>query len=165
MPSKKNLQMNWNGSFQSYILLITKFVFKNKYLSGKSPFTTFIARSIQGQQHKQTLWRDAGANSALLCSLIGFYIVFEVSFQYVLDWFLIMIYWGAWVAQSVECLTLGFSSGHDLTVSEFEPHVGLCADRSEPAWDSLSLPLSLPLPRSLSLSQNKEINLKKNHNW
>ena len=25
-------------------------------------------------------------------------------------------FWGAWVAQSVECLTLGFSSGPDLMV-------------------------------------------------
>ena len=25
-----------------------------------------------------------------------------------------------------------FGSGHDLTVPEFEPHVGLCADTSEP---------------------------------
>ena len=34
--------------------------------------------------------------------------------------------WGAWVAQSVS-----ISSGHDLTVRGFEPHVGLCADSSE----------------------------------
>ena len=27
--------------------------------------------------------------------------------------------WGAWMAQSVECLTLGFSSGHDLRVREW----------------------------------------------
>ena len=63
---------------------------------------------------------------------------------------------GAWVAQSVEHLALDFSSGHDLTVCEFEPHIGLCADSAEPAWDSLSLPLSLPLPPlicSVSLSQ------------
>ena len=40
---------------------------------------------------------------------------------------------------------------------EFEPHIGLYADSAEPAWDSLSLPLSLPLPCShcLCLSQNK----------
>ena len=37
---------------------------------------------------------------------------------------------GAWVAQSVERLTLG--SGHDLAVSEFESRVGVCADSSEP---------------------------------
>ena len=28
---------------------------------------------------------------------------------------------GAWVAQSVEHLTLGFGSGHDFTVRGFEP--------------------------------------------
>ena len=39
---------------------------------------------------------------------------------------------GTWVAQSVKRPTLGFSSGHDLTVYEFEPHVKLCADNSEP---------------------------------
>ena len=33
---------------------------------------------------------------------------------------------GAWVAQSIKLQTLDFSSGHDLTVCEFEPHVGLC---------------------------------------
>ena len=68
---------------------------------------------------------------------------------------------GAWVAQLVKCLTLDFSSGHDLTVCETEPHVGLCADGAEPAWDSFSPSLSAPpllmlvLSCSLSLSQNK----------
>ena len=51
-----------------------------------------------------------------------------------------MKYRGAWVAQSVKCLTLGFSSGHDLTLCEFKPHIGLCADSAVPAWDSLSAP-------------------------
>ena len=46
--------------------------------------------------------------------------------------------------------TLDLSSGHDLTVHEIEPHVGLCADRGEPAWDSLSL--CSPYLCSLSLS-------------
>ena len=53
---------------------------------------------------------------------------------------------GRLVAQSVKRLTLDFSSGHDLTISEFEPCVGLCADSAEPAWDSLSPPCCLPLP-------------------
>ena len=65
--------------------------------------------------------------------------------------------WGTWVAQSVKCLTLDFGSGHDLTVHEIKPCIGLCTDSPEPAWDSLSL--SLPLPHlcalSLSVSQNK----------
>ena len=37
-------------------------------------------------------------------------------------------------------------SGHDLTVCEIEPLIGLCEDSAEPAWDSLSPPLSLCLP-------------------
>ena len=42
-------------------------------------------------------------------------------------------------------------SGDDLAVCEFEPRVGLCADSSEPALDSVSSPLSaLPM---LTLSQ------------
>ena len=61
----------------------------------------------------------------------------------------------AWVAQSVKRPTLHLGSGHDLTVREFEPPVGLCVDSVEPAWDSLSPSLSAPLPptyvHSLSL--------------
>ena len=56
------------------------------------------------------------------------------------------------MAHSVELLTLNFSSGHDLMVCEFEPCIGLHADSMEPAWDSLSHPLSLPLPCSLVVS-------------
>ena len=64
---------------------------------------------------------------------------------------------GTWGARSLKYPTLGFGSGHDLTVHEFEPCVGLCADSEEPAWDSLSLLLSVPLlhPFSLSLKINK----------
>ena len=40
---------------------------------------------------------------------------------------------GAWVAQSVKRLTLDFGSGHDLTLHEFEPRVGLYAVSVEPA--------------------------------
>ena len=53
-----------------------------------------------------------------------------------------------------------FGSGRDLTVHEFKPHIGLCADSSEPepASDSVCVcvSLSLPLPAhtlSLCLSQ------------
>ena len=42
-----------------------------------------------------------------------------------------------------------FGSGHDLTVHGFEPHLGLCADSSEPALVSVSL--SLPLLNLCSL--------------
>ena len=52
---------------------------------------------------------------------------------------------GAWVAQSLEHLTLGFSSGHDLMVCESEPCIGVCAGSAEPAWDSLSPTPSLSL--------------------
>ena len=66
---------------------------------------------------------------------------------------------GAWVAQSVQRLTLGFGSGGDLRVHEQEARVRLCAHGLEPAWDFLSLPLSLPLPHwhcvSVSLKINK----------
>ena len=66
---------------------------------------------------------------------------------------------GAWVPQSVKRPTLGFGSGRDLTVHEFEPCIRLCADRVGPAQDSLCPSLSLPLPcslvRSLSLKINK----------
>ena len=41
------------------------------------------------------------------------------------------------------------SSGHDITVREFEPHDGLCAVIVEPAWDPFSF--CLPLPHSFSL--------------
>ena len=58
--------------------------------------------------------------------------------------------WGNWVARLVKCLTLGFGSGHGLTDCGTKPHVRLCADREEPAWDSLSSSLSAPLTLSLS---------------
>ena len=54
------------------------------------------------------------------------------------------------MAQSGERLTLDLGSGHDLTVHEFEPVMGLCTDCAEPAWDSLSLLLVLPESCSLS---------------
>ena len=59
-----------------------------------------------------------------------------------------------------------FASGRDLMVCEFEPHVGLHADRAEePAWDSRSLlSLSAPPPLALPLSLSKLVNLKKGVN-
>ena len=66
---------------------------------------------------------------------------------------------GTWVAQSVKCRTLGFSSGHDLTVCEFEPCIGLCTDSGESAWDSLSPSLYHSPAHCLCLKINK---LKKN---
>ena len=58
----------------------------------------------------------------------------------------------SYVAQLVKCPTLGFGSGHDLTIPEFEPHVmGLCANGIKPAWDSLSPSLSTHPLLSVSL--------------
>ena len=51
------------------------------------------------------------------------------------------------MAQLVKRQTVDFGSDHDLMVCEFEPHVGVCSDNVEPAWDSLSLLLSLPLTK------------------
>ena len=62
---------------------------------------------------------------------------------------------GSWVAQLVKGPTLDFGSGHDLTVCEIEPHVGLCSVSTEPVWDSLSpslLPPQLVHVCALSLS-------------
>ena len=65
------------------------------------------------------------------------------------------------MAQSVKCLTLDFSSRHDLTAGECEPRTGLCVDSMEPAWDSLSPRLSaLPCSHTLFL-KNKETLIKK----
>ena len=60
---------------------------------------------------------------------------------------------GAWVPQLVEPPTPDFSSDHDLTAGEIEPHDGLCPDSTEPAWDSLSLSLHLHCSHSLPLSK------------
>ena len=57
-----------------------------------------------------------------------------------------------WVTQSFECLALAFSSGHDLTIRDMEPRIGLCTDSMGPAWDSLSPPLSAPSPLTDMLS-------------
>ena len=66
------------------------------------------------------------------------------------------------MVQSVKCLPLDFTSVHDLTICEFEPHVG--------AWNSLSL--SAPHMLSLSLKINnintflkkeKKMNLNSNY--
>ena len=59
---------------------------------------------------------------------------------------------GRLVAQWVECPTLGFGSGHDLTVQELEPRVRL--------YTCLGLSLSLPLCPSPIRSLSLKINLK-----
>ena len=66
--------------------------------------------------------------------------------------------WGTRVAQLVADLTLNFGSGHNLTVYGIKPHIGLCADGADPAWDSLyppplSAPTLLVLALFLSISK------------
>ena len=58
------------------------------------------------------------------------------------------------MTQLIEGLTLDFGSDHNLTVCEFKPGVGLCADSVEPAYNSLSPP-SPARALSLSLKTNK----------
>ena len=64
------------------------------------------------------------------------------------------------MAQSVKCLTLDYGSCHDLMVCRIEPHIGLCADSEESAWDSLSPSFSAPplCTCSLALSLSLKIN-------
>ena len=60
---------------------------------------------------------------------------------------------GRLVPQLVKRPTPGCGSGHNLMVCEFEPHVGLWADSSEPgACFGFCVSLSLTLPRSCSVS-------------
>ena len=61
------------------------------------------------------------------------------------------------VQASVKHPTLGFGSGHDLMVCEFEPHVGLCADGAS-LLGIVSLPLSLCPSPTLALSVSIKIN-------
>ena len=65
---------------------------------------------------------------------------------------------GAWVAQSVKRPTLGFGSGHDLTVREFEPCIGLCADSSACGacfGFCVSLSVSAPPPINVLFLRNE----------
>ena len=92
-------------------------------------------------------------NFKVPCNILYFYSIWILEYEV----------WGAWVARSVKCLTLDFSSGHDLTILEFEPQVGLCTNSPQPAWDSVS-PSLCPSPAgTLSLSLSKYINLKKKY--
>ena len=57
-----------------------------------------------------------------------------------------------------------FGSGHSLTVHEFVPHAGLCADGSEPGacfGFRVSLSLSAPSPLLCSLSKLNTLEKKK----
>ena len=66
------------------------------------------------------------------------------------------------MVQSLKRLTLGLGSRHDLTVCEFEPHIGFHADSAEPAWDSLFSSLSALAPLVLSVFLSKINEHKKN---
>ena len=57
------------------------------------------------------------------------------------------------MAQLVKRLTLNFRSGLDLTVREFKPPIGLCADNVGPARDSVSLSAPPLLALDFSLKQ------------
>ena len=52
---------------------------------------------------------------------------------------------------SISCAS-DFSSGYDLTVHEFEPHVGLATVSTEPSLDPLSPSFSVPPPFMHTLS-------------
>ena len=58
--------------------------------------------------------------------------------------------WGTWVAQSVMHPTLGFGSGHDLTVVKSSPLASGSVLGVEPAYGCLSLSLCLSPARALS---------------
>ena len=76
---------------------------------------------------------------------------FDIKFGNILK-----VFTGAWVAESIKCPSLDFGSGRGLTVHEFEPKIGLCADSMESASDSLSpFPSAPPL---LVLSHSQKIN-------
>ena len=63
---------------------------------------------------------------------------------------------GAWVAQSVESLTPTQVMISWLELMEFEPHVGLCADSSEPgACFTFCVSLSLSASPLLTLCLSK----------
>ena len=67
--------------------------------------------------------------------------------------------WGAWVAQLVKSLTLGFGSGHDLMVCESESHIGSMLTMQS-LLGILSLLLSSPPPLTPSVSFFKINKLK-----
>ena len=60
---------------------------------------------------------------------------------------------GTWVAQSVEHLTLGIGSGHDLMVCGIEPCAKLCTESKACLGFSLSFSLFLPHLGEPSLSK------------
>ena len=63
------------------------------------------------------------------------------------------------MAQSVKRLIRGFGAGRDLLVRRFKHCMGFVgSSTADPAWDSLSLPLSAPPQLVCSLSLSLKIN-------
>ena len=56
---------------------------------------------------------------------------------------------GAWGPQLVKLPTLDFIPGHAVTVREFKPHIGPCADSADPELSCVHA-LSLPLPHNIN---------------
>ena len=64
---------------------------------------------------------------------------------------------GLWHLGGSVSIVCHFGLGHGLTVCEFKPRVGLCADSSEPgACFGFCVSLSLPLPHSLPVSLSQK---------
>ena len=54
-----------------------------------------------------------------------------------------------------------FGSGHDVTVRDFEPHMGLSVVSAQGPFQILCPPVSLPLPRLLLTLSPSKVNIKK----
>ena len=65
--------------------------------------------------------------------------------------------WSTWVAQLVECPTLGFHSGHGLGLWDQAPRWALCSVES--AWNSLSHSPSPSAPSSLKCACTTSLSL------
>ena len=68
------------------------------------------------------------------------------------------------MAQEVKHPSFEFGSGHDLTVHEIEPHIRVCTDSADPAWDSPSPSVSAPPLHAHSLSQINKLKKKGYYN-
>ena len=82
--------------------------------------------------------------------------------SFLIAYFYLKFFFQGHLGGSVRHPTLDFSSGHDLTVLELEPHVGLCTVSARSLLRILSPSLSVPTSLMLSLSFSLKINkLKK----
>ena len=82
--------------------------------------------------------------------------------QDVLSTNILVLFLGTWsdcislLSGRLSQLSVQLHPGHDLTVCEFEPHIGLTAVRTEPARDTLSPSLSAP-PQLILYLKNKHL--------